>query len=93
MMNYGVANEMARRKEDDSATGQGQGMGVVGLLRNPRNRLYLATLVAATPFLVSFAFYVSQFSFHGQFIIGVYMLYTLHRNYQRKRKVLEMGIN
>lgn len=101
-MNYGVTNEMARRKEDDGATGQGRSMGVVGLLRNPRNRLYLATLVAATPFLVSFAFYVSQFSFYGQFIIGVlcglcvqgvYMLYTLHRNYQRKRKVLEMGIN
>lgn len=95
MLNYGVTNESARRQEDDT-TGQGQMMGVTGLLRNPRNRLYLATLVAAMPFLISFAFYVSQFSFTGQFVIGilcglciqgVYMLYSLHRKYQRKHRV------
>jgi hypothetical protein len=95
--NYGVSNEAARRREDDTANPSGQTLGVVGLLRNPRNRLYLATAVAATPFLLSFTFYTSQFSFFGQFIIGilcglcvqgVYLLYALHRKHQRKSKVL-----
>ena len=93
--NYGVSNQAARRKEDDSAT-SGQALGITGLLRNPRNRLYLATLIAITPFLVSFSLYVSQFSFLGQFIIGIlcglcvqgmYYLYCLHRKQQRKHLV------
>ncbi|KAG0617318.1 hypothetical protein M758_5G181100 [Ceratodon purpureus] len=100
MLNYGATNETARRKEDDAETGQGQMMGVTGLLRNPRNRLYLATLVAATPFLITFSFYVSQFSFLGQFVIGalcglciqgVYMLYSLHRKHQRKSKTVQIA--
>lgn len=96
VLNYRATNQSARRKEDDTSAGQGAFLGVTGLLRNPRNRLYLATLVAATPFVMSFSFYVSQFSFSGQFIIGVlcglciqavYMLYTMHRKHQRKSKV------
>jgi hypothetical protein len=75
-------------------------LGVTGLLRNPRNRLYLATLVAATPFMISFSFYVSQFSFLGQFVIGllcglciqgVYLLYTMHRKHQRKSKTVQIA--
>lgn len=102
MVNYGVTNQAARRKEDDAVNPSGQALGVTGLLRNPRNRLYLATLVAAMPFLISFIFYVSQFSVFSQFIIGIlcglcvqgmYLLYCLHRTYQRKRKVRSSFLN
>lgn len=99
--NYGVTNEAAKRKEDDTVNTSGQGLGVIGMLRNPRNRLYLATLVAATPFVVSFCFYLTQFSVFGQFVIGilcglcvqgVYLLYALHRKHQRKGKVCVFSI-
>jgi len=96
MANYGATNQAARRREDDADMNASQGLGVMALLRNPRNRLYLATAVAATPFLISFSFYVMQFSFLGQFLIGilcglcmqgVYLLYCLHRTHQRKSRV------
>ncbi|XP_024367897.1 synaptotagmin-5 isoform X2 [Physcomitrium patens] len=98
--NERLADESARREDDDSKTSNSGSMGVVGMLKNPRNRMYLATLVAATPFMISFTFYVSQFSFFGQFVIGiccglclqgVYMLYSLHRKHQRKRKTLQVA--
>jgi hypothetical protein len=100
MANYGVTNQTASRREDDTNRNSSQMLGVTGLLRNPRNRLYLATLVASAPFLISFSFYVSQFSFKGQFLIGslcglciqgVYFLYCLHRTHQRKSKTVQIA--
>jgi hypothetical protein len=85
-----------RREDDDVEKHSAHVLGVIELLRNPRNRLYLVTLVAATLFLIPFNFYVSQFSIGGQFVIGVmcglfiqgvYLFYCVHRTHQRRRKV------
>jgi hypothetical protein len=99
----GEAVRMGRKEEEEEAkavSAKSQMLGITGLLRNPRNRLYLATVVAATPFAVSFSFYVSQFSFFGQFVIGslcglamqgVFLLYSLHRTHQRKSRTVKIA--
>jgi hypothetical protein len=70
--------------------------GVIKMLRNVRIRLYMATTIAALPFMVSFALYVSLFSFFGQFVIGflcglcvefAYLLLNLHRTHMRRHLV------
>lgn len=84
----------ARRKGDSSKPTKVN--GVIKLLKNVRIRLYMATTIAALPFMVSFALYVSLFSFYGQFVIGflcglcvefAYLLLNLHRTHMRRHLV------
>lgn len=88
-----------RRKGDDSRPTKV--IGVIKMLKNVRIRLYVATTIAALPFLVSFALYVSLFSFFGQFVIGflcglcvefAYLLLNLHRNHVRRRLVCDFAL-
>ena len=96
--NFRADNQSARRKEDDSAKSTGS-MNLSKMLKDPRIRLYMATAIGSLPFLLSFALYVSSFSFYGQFIIGflcglcvegVYLLFSLHRTYARKHLVCHL---
>ncbi|KAG0569737.1 hypothetical protein M758_6G108800 [Ceratodon purpureus] len=100
MGNHGETKGSARRSDDDGEKNSSQMLGVIELLKNPRNRLYLVSLVTITLFLIPFNFYVSQFSICGQFVIGilcglfiqgVYFLYCLHRTHQRRRKSVQIA--